>query len=227
MIDYSALSEPFHRSEVKWRVGSTNKDKTKGSALAYVDARAVMDRLDKVCLPENWQDKYIETPSNRIICELSIFDGYRWITKSDGAGSTTFEGEKGAISDAFKRSAVKFGVGRYLYELPTKWYELKNNKLVSTPDIDNYITYKKDNHTYRYGIALQENLESIVAIKQYIATGEISLASEAYHEMSEESRIALHKSATKGGIFTIEESHVIRSPEFRKAFATNDTKTDS
>lgn len=40
------LSEPFEPSEIEWRIGSTNADKTRGSALAYLTARAVMNRLD-------------------------------------------------------------------------------------------------------------------------------------------------------------------------------------
>ncbi len=31
------------------------------------------------------------------------------------------EAEKGAFSDAFKRAAVLWGIGQYLYELPNVW----------------------------------------------------------------------------------------------------------
>ena len=218
MIDWNALLEPYHPSEIKFRVGSTSKDKTKGIALAYVDARTVMDRLDNIVQPQNWQDSYVETPTNRVICTISIFDGERWIAKSDGAGVTQFEGEKGAMSDAFKRAAVKFGVGRYLYELPTTWHPLKNGKyLEGTPDISKYVPNKKNTHAYRYGVALQENLNSIVAIKSAICAGDLPIAAEAYFEMDESDRTALNKAATKGGIFTTEEVNVIRSSEFRKA----------
>jgi hypothetical protein len=44
-----------------------------------------------------------------------------WVRKSDGAGETQVEGEKGAISDALKRAAVKWGIGRYLYDLDSPW----------------------------------------------------------------------------------------------------------
>ena len=217
-IDWKALTEPFHYSEVKWRVGSTNKDKSKGIGLAYVDARTVMDRFDFVIGPEHWQDKYIETPTNRILCELSVFDGINWITKSDGAGVTSYEGEKGAISDAFKRAAVKFGIGRYLYELPANWFDLKNGRLASQPDIRNYTTNKRDTAAYRYGMALQEHFDSIYAIKKGIAEGDLSTAAEAYFELSEETMIALQKAATRGGVFTIAENDIIRSQKFRDSF---------
>lgn len=117
------LKQPFKPNEVHWRIGRKSKDKQKATALAYIDARNVMKRLDDVVGMENWQDKYIETPTGRLICELSIrTPENEWITKSDGAGDTNVEGEKGAISDAFKRAAVKFGIGRYLYYLDGNVY---------------------------------------------------------------------------------------------------------
>lgn len=214
-INWKALTEPFHHSEVKWRVGSTNREKTKGIALAYVDARAVMDRLDFVIGQENWSDEYLETATNRIICKLTIYSDCGSIVKSDGAGATTFEGEKGAISDAFKRAAVKFGIGRYLYELPNEWVELKNGRLARTPDIQKLVPNKKFNSAYYYGKAVQDWFNNIYDVKTAIAQGEIDRAAESWYEIDEESQIAIYsKAPTRGGIFTIEERKCIDSTEF-------------
>lgn len=117
----AALSDPFPDTAISWRIGATNGDKSKGMALAYIDARDVMERLDTVCGPGNWQDRYVETPKGRILCSLSIRIGGEWVEKSDGAGETDVESEKGAISDALKRAAVKWGVGRYLYSIDSPW----------------------------------------------------------------------------------------------------------
>lgn len=122
------LKEPFPSSVVSFRVGATNAKKnggkpSKGAALAYIDARDVMKRLDDVVGFTNWQDDYIETPKGRVICRLSLRINNEWLTKSDGAGETAAEGEKGAISDALKRAAVKWGVGRYLYYLSAQWVD--------------------------------------------------------------------------------------------------------
>jgi hypothetical protein len=46
--DIRALFAPFPPGRVSWRVGSTTQDKKRGMALAYIDARDVMDRLDAV-----------------------------------------------------------------------------------------------------------------------------------------------------------------------------------
>jgi len=120
---YAAFLEPFPADMVKWRIGATNnkENPTSGIPLAYIDARAVMDRLDAVVGPENWWDEYSETPTGRVICKLTIRRGEDFIPKSDGAGATDMEGDKGGLSDAFKRAAVKWGIGRYLYSLGTQW----------------------------------------------------------------------------------------------------------
>lgn len=116
-----ALSAPFPPASIHWRAQTVTRDGGKALALAFIDARDVMDRLDAVCGPENWQDSYTETAKGRLICTLSIRIGGEWISKSDGAGDTDVEGSKGAISDALKRAAVKWGIGRYLYSLKNVW----------------------------------------------------------------------------------------------------------
>ena len=118
MSIFEKLADPFPPERVHIRKGGG------GIFLAYIDARDVMERLDEVVGPDNWSDSYEETPSGRIICSLSLYvvragEGVFWVTKSDGAGDTGIESQKGAISDAFKRAAVKWGIGRYLYDLPT------------------------------------------------------------------------------------------------------------
>ena len=62
-------------------------------------------------------------------CELSVRINGEWITKSDSAGETDVEGIKGQSSDAFKRAAVKFRIGRYLYDLDSVWVDLVNGNI--------------------------------------------------------------------------------------------------
>lgn len=126
MSIFEQLKAEFPREAVSWRAQNVTKDGDKALALAYIDARDVMNRLDDVCGPENWQDSYVETAKGRIICTISIRvpvfdDGQQWVSKSDGAGDTDIEGDKGGISDAFKRAAVKWGIGRYLYDIESPW----------------------------------------------------------------------------------------------------------
>ena len=123
----TALATPFPGDAIHWRVGSTTKDNKRGMALAYIDARDVMNRLDEVCCGE-WGDSYTEV-CGRIVCSITIYGQ----TRADGAGDTAVEAEKGGLSDAFKRSAVKWGVGRYLYRLPSEWVALDAKKRIQTP----------------------------------------------------------------------------------------------
>lgn len=118
--EIKGLFAEFPREAISWRAQTMTKDGSKAMALAYIDARDVMERLDAICGPENWQDRY-EFDGPRTICYLSVRIGDEWITKADGAGDTQVEAEKGSISGAFKRAAVKWGIGRYLYDLPAPW----------------------------------------------------------------------------------------------------------
>ena len=126
----SVLKAPFPESEIEWRVGPTNADKTKGIALAYITARAVMNRLDAVFGVGGWQDDYQFIPGgdgskNAWVCRLTVLIDGVWITKADAADESDMESTKGGVSDALKRAAVKLGIGRYLYNLPNVWVPIE------------------------------------------------------------------------------------------------------
>ena len=116
-----ALGMPFPADKVKWRLQSTNKDKTEGYAVPYLDSRAIAERLDNVVGQMNWRDEYKPWANTKEgasqLCTIYIYDEERkeWIGKTDGASMSQIEPVKGGISDAFKRAAVKWNIGRYLY----------------------------------------------------------------------------------------------------------------
>lgn len=124
------LRDPFAAAEIKWRAGSVAKNGGRATLLAYIDARAVMDRLDDVVGPGRWQDEYRPGADGGIICRLGLLvgagDEARWVWKEDAAENTNIEGVKGGISDAFKRAAVKWGIGRYLYHLEAGWHDVRD-----------------------------------------------------------------------------------------------------
>ncbi|BDX35501.1 phage recombination protein [Thermus phage MN1] len=125
-----ALAAPFPLEALGVKPTASNKDKTSVLAVAYVDARAVIDRLNKVV--PLWEDRYTVLAEPRregdpyvVECTLTIYPspGGGGISRSDvGEGDTL----KGAYSDALKRAAVKFGVGLYLYDLPQRWVPARN-----------------------------------------------------------------------------------------------------
>lgn len=137
------LEMPFPPERIHWRVGATNGDKSKGIALAYLDARDVMRRLDDVC-GMKWQNRYNLAADGLLICEIGIQIDGEWVWRANGAGDTQVEAEKGKASDAFKRAAVMWGIGRYLYSLPNEWVKItpagRSYKLAEKPTLPAWAT---------------------------------------------------------------------------------------
>ena len=112
----------------KWRIQSTNQYGC--TCVAYIDARDVQDILDNVCGQDGWQCKYKEHKGN-LFCSVGIDVGTweknaqndwekvksNWVWKSDCGTESNIEKQKGESSDAFKRAAVMWGIGRFLYSL--------------------------------------------------------------------------------------------------------------
>jgi hypothetical protein len=139
-MNLELLKLPFKEDEIEWRIGQCGK---KGNGqiwamcLAYVQARAIMNRLDEVCGPENWKVEYSFPSVDAVICRLSIYvissenDVHHqdfWVTKEDGAEQTDIESFKGGISSALKRAGSVWGIGRYLYGLETGFAQVRDQK---------------------------------------------------------------------------------------------------
>jgi hypothetical protein len=66
----------------------------------------------------------------QLFCSVAIKVGEEWVEKSD-SGIVTADTEKvdlemtqkGSASDAFKRACVKWGIGRFLYDLDMVWLD--------------------------------------------------------------------------------------------------------
>lgn len=129
-IDLSVLKKeiPF-----KWRVQSFSKKKEVATCVAYVDARDVMNLLDEGVGAENWQSDFKEIKGN-LYAGIGIrfnSDSLEWVWKWDCGTESNTEKEKGEASDSFKRAGVKWGIGRFLYDLPMQYIktnEKKNDK---------------------------------------------------------------------------------------------------
>jgi hypothetical protein len=126
--DLARLREPFAAEDIEWRMQQAGEKNGRiwGKVLAYVTNRAIMERLDDVVGPANWQNVYREGPAGGVICGLSIRvtrdDGTtEWVTKWDGAENSDVEPVKGGLSNSMKRAAVQWGLGRYLYDLDEGW----------------------------------------------------------------------------------------------------------
>jgi hypothetical protein len=125
-----ALAAPFDPRAVRFKPAVVSGNRA--LALAYVDARVIQDRLDEVLGVTGWQDEYECLPEGSVVCRLRLRLGDEWITKMDVGGQSEQPDEgdrrKAAFSDALKRAAVKFGIGRYLYRLPSQWVDYDSHK---------------------------------------------------------------------------------------------------
>lgn len=125
------LAKPFPAEVISWRAGAQTRDKKRAQALPYAEARVYEDRLNEVC-GGNWNVTFKPWGDNRIICELTIFAITRASTGEENDG---FAPGTAAEAQAFKRACSKFGLGRYLYDVPIQWVDFDSEKgrLLETP----------------------------------------------------------------------------------------------
>jgi hypothetical protein len=136
------LAEPFESDEIHFKPQAIRGNRA--LALAYVDARCVMERLDEVFGVGGWQDDYELLPGGSVVCRLQVRVGDEWIVKTDVGGQSEQPDDsdklKAAFSDALKRAAVKLQIGRYLYRLPKQWAEFdpQRREFVSPPRLPDW-----------------------------------------------------------------------------------------
>jgi hypothetical protein len=144
----AALAAPFDPEEVHFKPQAIRG--TRARAVAYVDARAIQDRLDDVVGPAGWQTDLEFQANGTVLCRLRIRLNGEWLVKADvgGPSDQADEGDrcKAAASDGLKRAAVLWGIGRYLYHLPAQWvdYDPKSKCFTSQPQLPAWAMPGKD-----------------------------------------------------------------------------------
>jgi hypothetical protein len=125
------LRRPVPPEAVHFKVQSEGR--RGGLIVGYIDSRTVSERLNLV-VGERWSCEFrglegslLPTPSRAedgrpaavpiyAVCRLAVCG----VTREDvGEGATP----KGAFSDALKRAAVAFGIGRFLYAMKSPWLD--------------------------------------------------------------------------------------------------------
>lgn len=142
---FEKLGAPFSEDELEWRAQHVfegrDGEPPRALVVPYVQSRAIMNRLDSVLGWDRWENVVQELPGGGIIQGIKIWlSDTHSVTKFDGADRTNFEPTKGGISSAFKRSAVLFNIGRYLYSESAKWVDIHPR---SKTQNDEYINDKK------------------------------------------------------------------------------------
>lgn len=114
------LRRPFPAEAVKFKVQTNPKPKQGGGftnalMVAYIDARQVTARLNHV-VGLDWCDAYRPVDGG-MGCILTVYGVSRHdVGWSRGIGTDI--DLKALYSDAFKRAAVKWGIGEFLYATP-------------------------------------------------------------------------------------------------------------
>lgn len=142
----------------KWRVQSFSKFKPQATCVAYIDSRDVQDVLDANCL---WSDRYYEE-NNMLFCEITIYADGREYKRSDTGSESIADAKKGHSSDAFKRAAVKFGVGRFLYSQPIKY--IKANEVKNTGNYP-FVVDNNGNKVYNISDHINKGLDKTRTIE--------------------------------------------------------------
>lgn len=122
---YKELVEPFGFDELEIMPGAFSEKTSKALAILYFDARAVMDRLDRVFGFENW---WTTEPSFHMIGDKKFCTVGLHVRLADGkeivrwgeSELSDIEAIKGGASGALKRAFSSLG-NRTLYEVDCGW----------------------------------------------------------------------------------------------------------
>jgi len=112
------LRRPFDPEDIEWKPSGIR------GKFAYVEDRRYMERLDEVVGPENWHTDLVIGEREgyvHVMCTLTVLG----TSKSSTGEAALLMGSKSnpnalttAEAQAFKRACTRFGIGRYLYDLP-------------------------------------------------------------------------------------------------------------
>lgn len=116
--------------EVELRVAQAGKNsRVWAQYLIYKDARVDQKILDETVGEMRWKKEYTFL-EGKLYCTISIWDEElkQWISKQDTGTESNTEPDKGAASDAQKRSAFCWGIGRELYSAPDIFIDLQDGE---------------------------------------------------------------------------------------------------
>jgi hypothetical protein len=121
----AVLGADFAPEQVEWRPQGKTTPGARVQLIAYLTSAAIQDRLDNICgaggWSFTWEPLVIADGEVRVAKgALTIFG----VVKEDVGTASNWEPSKGAVTDALKRCASLWGIGRYLRRLPDVWVTL-------------------------------------------------------------------------------------------------------
>lgn len=188
------LTEPFDPDLIYWKPQAINKAKTSAVAAAYADPRAYSDRLNEVVGPDKWSTHYAVTtigpiagPDPKDWKNKFIYKGKVMVVATlviEGVGQNAGTGESDAVDEnaitsaeaqAFKRAATRFGLGRYLYDLPkNQWvaYDDTTRRITEPPSLPDWAIPKKNCADCSKQIEPYQHTDRVISVTELIANSQ-------------------------------------------------------
>lgn len=152
---WSALSAPLPPGVISWRQDgrpATRDGRHIARFVAYIEANTVRERLDAV-VPGEWDITLSELPpvagldedANQGACSFKCRLQILGVIREDVGTGKEY---KQASTDAFKRAAVRFGIGHELYAYEQNWVGMDGDGKYAKPLEDPATA-----HARRYGVS--------------------------------------------------------------------------
>jgi hypothetical protein len=140
--DLTKLKAPFSKERLGVKVQSLNREKTRALLVLYLQHTDVQDRLEEI--DPSWCSEVLHEQTQGSVWYVRMRMTLKGVPRENvGEGSDP----KAAYSDAIKRCAMLFGVGRYLYDSPTIWGDYDEGrdrfKQWTIQDYEKYSSRKK------------------------------------------------------------------------------------
>lgn len=122
--DIEILSKEFPQDKIGVKINSLSKNKDRALLVLYLQHTDVYSRIEEV--DPAWSCEVVGKEiikktvgqNSYDLCNVSMKITIKGVTRENVGEGDDY---KGAYSDALKRAAMLFGIGRYLYDQETAW----------------------------------------------------------------------------------------------------------
>jgi hypothetical protein len=135
---WTRLAAAVPAGRIQWRIDGASKAGRDGKFyaryVAYIDAGLVRERLDEV-VPGEWELTIEALPAHpaQDAANTFAFKARLMVCAVAREDVGTGDSYKAAATDAFKRVAVRFGIGHEMYSMPTVWVGMSDDSKHAKP----------------------------------------------------------------------------------------------
>lgn len=178
----------------------------------------IKELLSEFNFSHSWKTEQIEGET-KVTCFLTHAMGHSESTSltapADTSGSKNNIQGIGSTISYLERYTLFAILGLASKDMDDDGYEAgKDDFELKIRDEERKAAYER---AIKLTAAIMDHYESIMLIKNDIASSSLETAAEAWFELEDSEKASLWVAPTKGGPFTTKEREVIKSSEFRKA----------